>query len=68
MIDAIDKEGTPHGWPPLMPWRQFADWIREDHAVVRGWIDKGYIPCVKIGRRRLVNVVQVIEALREGEL
>ena len=68
MIDAIDKEGTPHDWPPLMPWRQFAEWIREDPAIVRGWMDKGHLPTVKVGRRRLVNVVQVIEALREGEL
>lgn len=68
MIDRITDVGTPHDWPPLMPWRQFADWIREEHTVVRGWVDKGYLPCVKIGRRRLVNIVQVIEGLKEGEL
>ena len=55
-------------FPPFMPWREFADWVREEHAVVRGWVDKGYLPCVKVGRRRLVNLVVLVEQLREADL
>jgi hypothetical protein len=68
MIEQIEQKDTPHDWPPVMPWRQFADWIKEDPSIVRGWVDKGYLPCVKIGKRRLVNLVQFIESLKDGEL
>lgn len=29
--------------PPVMPWREFADWIRmnNEHDVVWGWIRNG---------------------------
>ncbi|MDT4826214.1 hypothetical protein FQZ97_595190 [compost metagenome] len=55
--------------PPLMPWRQFAIWIRmeEDQDRVRGWIDKGYLPTVRIGRHRMVNVALVVKNLLEQE-
>lgn len=55
--------------PPLMPWRQFAVWIRmeEDQDRVRGWIDKGYLPTLRMGRHRMVNVVLVVKQLLEQE-
>ncbi len=39
--------------PPLMPWRNFADWIRmgDSHDIVWGWIRNGYIPSVPQGRQ-----------------
>ena len=44
--------------PPVLPWRDFANWIGmgEEHETVRGWIRKGYIPAYKIGKHVMVNV------------
>ena len=55
--------------PPLMPWRQFANWIHmeSEQETVRGWIDKGYLPTVRMGRHRMVNVVLVVKNLLEQE-
>lgn len=58
--------------PPVMPWREFADWIRmtDAHDVVENWIKRGYLPTVKIGRYRMVNVAQLVQTLlnEEGEV
>ena len=47
-------------WPPMMDWRAFAEWIRVDESIV-------HIPSLKVGRRRMVNLVQLVEKLKEGE-
>ncbi len=54
---------------PVMPWREFADWIRmnEGHDVVEGWIKHSYLPTVKIGRHRMVNVAQLVQSLLNEE-
>ena len=58
--------------PPVMPWRDFANWIHMDDGqdVVEGWIKRGYLPTVKIGRHRMVNVAQLVQSLlnEEGEV
>lgn len=55
-------------WPPMMDWRAFAEWIRVDESIVHMWLHRAYIPSIKIGRRRLVNLVQLVEQLKgEGE-
>ncbi|WP_417583181.1 DNA-binding protein [Nitrincola sp.] len=53
--------------PPLMQWREFADWIRMDQSIVRGWIENGYLPTERIGKHRLVNVVLLSKQLSEKE-
>jgi hypothetical protein len=55
--------------PPLMPWREFANWIRmpEDHDVVWGWIRNEYLPSRKVGRHVMVNVALLISQLLEQE-
>ena len=55
--------------PPVMPWRQFADWIRmaDEHDVVWGWIRNGYIPSHKVGKYVMVNVVLLTKQLMEKE-
>ncbi|MDY0205098.1 MAG: DNA-binding protein [Pseudomonas sp.] len=55
--------------PPVMPWREFADWIRmsDGHDVVEAWIKRGYLPTVKIGRHRMVNVAQLVQSLLNEE-
>lgn len=35
--------------------------------VVRGWVETATIPTVKIGRRRLVNLAQLIRDLERGK-
>jgi hypothetical protein len=55
--------------PPVMPWREFANWIRmpESHDVVWGWIRNGYIPSHKVGRHVVVNVALLTSQLLEQE-
>jgi len=53
--------------PPVMPWREFADWVRMDVEVVENWVKRGYLPTVKIGRYRMVNVAQLTQSLLNEE-
>lgn len=55
--------------PPLMPWRQFAIWIHmaDEEQTVRGWVDKGYLPTVRLGRHRMVNVALMVKTLLASE-
>ena len=60
---------TLFGAPPIMPWQAFADWIgmQEEPEVVRAWLDRGYIPRLKIGKRLMVNVALLTRTLLEQE-
>jgi len=58
---------APAPVPPLMAWREFADWIRIDQSIVRGWIENGYLPTERIGKHRLVNVALLSQQLLEKE-
>ncbi|MFP3979479.1 hypothetical protein [Marinobacter sp. KMM 10035] len=51
-------------WPPLMEWRAFAQWCRVDESVMNMWVHRAYVPTVKIGKRRLVNLVRLVEDLK----
>ncbi|UIP88507.1 DNA-binding protein [Pseudomonas phenolilytica] len=55
--------------PPVMPWRQFATWIRMDaeQNIVWGWIRQGYIPSYKVGKHVMVNVALLQQQLLEQE-
>lgn len=55
--------------PPVMPWREFADWIRmgDNHDIVWGWIRNGYIPSHKVGKHVMVNVTLLTRELLEKE-
>lgn len=66
MIETINDQVTKHPeFPPLMAWPEFADWVHVEHGVFQAWMDRDYIPTVKIGKRRLVNVVALVDQLRE---
>lgn len=53
---------------PLMAVDRFAELMGVSSDVVRGWIDKGYLPTQKVGRYRLVNIaVLTREALQAAE-
>lgn len=55
-------------WPPLMEWREFADWVRVEAGVVEGWIKRAYIPTYKIGRHRMVDIVRLLRQMEEEEV
>ena len=40
----------------LMTLEKFADSVGLPHGVVLGFLNKGYLPTVTLGRRRLINV------------
>ena len=42
---------------PEMTIEQYAQYVGVSVRTVEGWIAKNHIPSVKIGRRRLVNVL-----------
>lgn len=53
--------------PPVMPWRDFAAWIQLNDDVVEHWVKRGYLPTIKIGRYRMVNVALLIQQLLNEE-
>ena len=40
----------------LMTLEKFADAVGLPHGVVLGFLNKGYLPTVTLGRRRLINI------------
>ncbi len=55
--------------PPLMPWQKFAEWIGmgDEPIVVRTWLERGYLPSRKVGKRTMVNVALLHQQLLEQE-
>jgi Helix-turn-helix domain len=45
---------------PVMPYRVFAQRVGVSDGVVRGWINRGYVPSELVGKDRLVNVAQLV--------
>lgn len=56
----MDSPGTPALAlliaVPVMTKERFAELAGMDVGVVRGMLDRGYLPAIKVGRHRLVNV------------
>jgi len=52
---------------PVMAADRFAELVGVAPDVVRGWIDKGYIPTTKIGRWRLVNIAMMTREALMGD-
>jgi hypothetical protein len=57
------------GCPPLMPWQSFAEWIGmgDEPIVVRTWLERGYLPSLKVGKRLMVNVALLSKQLIDQE-
>lgn len=55
---------------PVMEREKFSNLIGVDLGVVNGWIDRGYLPTIKIGKHRLVNLALLTKECleKEGEL
>jgi len=59
----------PQSVPVLMPWQKFAEWIGmgDEPIVVRTWLERGYLPSQKVGKRTMVNVALLHQQLLEQE-
>lgn len=60
---------TNKDWSLLQTPERFAETVGVSVDTVRGWVERGYVPSVRIGRRRLVNTaalyVELIEQAKE---
>lgn len=52
---------------PVMERSRFAELVGVDVGVVTGWIDKGHLPTIKIGKYRLVNIALLVKECLEEE-
>lgn len=56
----MERPGTPSflllSAVPVMTKERFAELVGVEVGVIRGMIDRDYLPTVKIGRHRLINV------------
>lgn len=52
---------------PEMTLEKYAEKVGVSKRTVDGWAERGYLPTVKIGKRRLVNVaLRTSECLSQG--
>lgn len=51
---------------PVLSKERFAELVGVDVEVVRGWINRGHVPVVKIGRRCLINVAAMTEKFKDA--
>ncbi len=54
-------------YPPVMSRQSFADWIGVSDGVVRGWVERGEIQTVKVGKRRMINVLAFVQMVEEQD-
>ena len=47
------------GYSPLMTVSHFAELVGLSEGVVTGWVKRGYIPTIKAGRHRLINIAKL---------
>lgn len=52
---------------PVMSQELYSISVGVTKDTVRGWVEQGTIPTVKIGRQRFVNVQKVVSDLEEGK-
>lgn len=50
---------------PLMTRERFASLTGLDDGVLRGMINKGYLPTLKVGRYRLINLIALSRQCEE---
>jgi hypothetical protein len=55
----MDRSGTPSPSFPVVTKERFAEMSGLEVGVVRGMINRGHLPTVKIGRHRLVNLTEL---------
>lgn len=47
---------------PVMTVKQYAQNIGLSVGTVQGWIKRGHVPTVKIGKHRMINLYQLAES------
>lgn len=47
------------GYSPIMTVSNFASLVGVTEGVVTGWVKRDYIPTIKVGRHRLVNIASL---------
>lgn len=52
---------------PVMTRQRFCELSGVSEEVARGWMQKGSVPTVKVGKRRLVNVAALTRVCLEEE-
>lgn len=52
---------------PLVTQAVFAEMLGLNFDVIRGWVEAGVVPTVKIGRRRVVNLHQFRKDMDQGK-
>lgn len=63
---ALISSFIPGNLPTLIHPDKYAEQIGLSVGVIGGWIDAGYIPTVKIGRYRLINLTKLTLNLADG--
>lgn len=66
MDDAV-KHVTVTNYTPLVSRERFAEMIGCPLGVVQGWINKGYIPTVPVGKYSLINLELMRKNCLENE-
>lgn len=51
---------------PISSQDQFASMVGATPDTVRGWVEKGIVPTVKVGKRRFINNVVFTSQLKSG--
>lgn len=51
----------------LISQEKFAEAVGLTDGVVNNWVGRGYLPTVKIGKHRLINLLLLNKRLQDGE-
>lgn len=65
MDTQLDASQMPSA--PVMSRKRFADLVGVTEDTVTGWINRGYLPVVEIGKYRLVNIALVTRMALEQD-
>ena len=52
---------------PISSQEQFASFVGVSPDTVRGWVEKGIVPTVKVGKRRFINNQEFSSQLKSGK-
>lgn len=63
--DGVGQVLTVH--VPVMTPERFCELTGVSEGVLQGWMNRGYVPVVIVGRRRLVNLVKFAAMCACGE-
>lgn len=67
MAENMEQSPAPiHALPiPVMHQERFAELSGVSRGVLEGWVNRGYIPTIVIGKHRLINLVELTQSCIE---